>query len=72
MMTAADLIEILEDLDPSTEVRLAMQPSWPFEYSIAPNYAITDREGEEQIFYLAEDRQLDYLPGDISLQLGWT
>lgn len=33
-MTASELISLLEDLDPDTEVRLAMQPSWPFEYSI--------------------------------------
>jgi hypothetical protein len=70
-MTAAELIEILEELDPSTEVRLATQPSWPFEHSISRFYAITDREGEEQIFYLAEQEQLGYLSGDISMQLGW-
>jgi hypothetical protein len=34
-MTVGDLLAQLESLDPSIEVRLAMQPSWPFEYSIA-------------------------------------
>lgn len=34
-MTAAELIELLSGVDPDTEVRLAEQPSWPFEYSIA-------------------------------------
>jgi len=33
-MTAQDLIELLSGVDPDTEVRIAEQPSWPFEYSI--------------------------------------
>lgn len=33
-MTVQDLIEALEDFESDTEVRLAHQPSWPFEYSI--------------------------------------
>ena len=41
-MNARDLIEMLEDLDPETEIRLAHQPSWPFEYStLAPRRAET-------------------------------
>ena len=34
-MTAAELIELLSGVDPDCEVRLAEQPSWPFEYSIS-------------------------------------
>jgi hypothetical protein len=34
-MNARELIELLEDLDPNTEVRFMSQPSYPFEYSIA-------------------------------------
>mgnify|MGYP000974184265 CR=1 FL=1 len=34
-MTIRDLVAVLEQYDEDTEVRLAMQPSWPFEYSIA-------------------------------------
>ena len=33
-MTVQELIEILEDFDGEAEVRLAQQPSWPFEYGI--------------------------------------
>ncbi len=33
-MNARDLIELLQDVDPDTEVRLAQQPKWPFEYSV--------------------------------------
>ena len=34
-MTAAELIELLSGVDPDTEVRIAEQPSWPFEYDIS-------------------------------------
>jgi len=33
-MTVGDLLALLEDYDLDTEVRLATQPSWPFEYGI--------------------------------------
>jgi hypothetical protein len=33
-MTVNELIEMLQDEDPDAEVRLLMQPSWPFEYSV--------------------------------------
>ena len=33
-MLVRELIEMLEDCDEHAEVRLAHQPSWPFEYSI--------------------------------------
>ena len=35
MMTVGELIERLQDFDPQARVHLMMQPSWPFEYSIA-------------------------------------
>jgi len=34
-MTKQDLLILLEEVDDDTEIRLMMQPSWPFEYSIA-------------------------------------
>ena len=33
-MTVQELMEMLEDMPQDAEVRLAMQPNWPFEYSI--------------------------------------
>jgi hypothetical protein len=33
-MTVAQLISELEEYNPDAEVRLAFQPSWPFEYGI--------------------------------------
>jgi hypothetical protein len=38
-VTVAELVELLEQYDPGTEVRLMEQPSWPFEYSIGGTWA---------------------------------
>jgi hypothetical protein len=38
-VTVAELVELLEEYDPGTEVRLMEQPSWPFEYSIVGTWA---------------------------------
>lgn len=51
-MQAQDLIALLSELEPDTEIRFASQPSWPFENSIkglwAPDpYASEDEDGEE-------------------------
>jgi hypothetical protein len=35
MMTVRELIEALEDYDQDAEVRIAIQPRWPLEYSIS-------------------------------------
>lgn len=72
-LTAAELIEVLEGLDPATEIRLATQPSWPFEYSVRP-YLVTehdldaDADGDDLagVAWLVEGSQLRYLPGDVS------
>lgn len=34
-MTVKELIEILEDFDPETEVRLATQPNYPLQHNVA-------------------------------------
>ena len=80
-MTVGELKEILEGFDDEVEVRLAMQPNWPFEYSVSDSVAIAGEgdnfddydapAGAVTILYLAEDRQLDYLPGHIREQLRW-
>ena len=33
--TVSDLLEELQQFDPDAEVRLATQPSWPFEWSLS-------------------------------------
>jgi hypothetical protein len=104
-MTINELIEELQALQEDhgdCEVRLATQPSWPFEYSISDvvfekiggkdmevldadelaeldenereQYEADlaeDEEKSEHIVYLAEGRQIGYLPGVVSKSLGW-
>lgn len=84
-MTIRELIERLEEsaetLGDDTEVRFASQPSWPFEYSISTLVSTADDdpdedddepgESAEPVVYLAEGRQLGYLPGHVSRLLGW-
>jgi hypothetical protein len=40
-MKVAELIEILEGMDPDAEVLIGSAPAWPFEYAIA---GVTTRE----------------------------
>jgi hypothetical protein len=73
-MRLSELSELLDeakyhfgdDVDP--DVRLAIQPSWPFEYSI--DNVIEDPSGEP-VIYISEKNQLAYLPSDVSEELGW-
>lgn len=60
-ITVAELIEQLQDLDQGAEVRLATQPSWPFECSIVEPQEYFGEEGEV-IVYIGEGAQLGYLP----------
>ena len=79
-MRVAELIALLEDMPEDAEVRLAQQPSWPFEYSIGgvvmvgPDAGTEDEDEdapEENVVYIAESGQLGYLPGAVSRELGW-
>ena len=73
-MTVSELIEHLEthveNGDGNKDVRLAMQPNWPFEYSICEQSTWSAQATEEAV-YLAEGTQLGYLPGDVGEELGW-
>ena len=71
-MTVGELKEMIAGLDDDIEVRLAMQPTWPFEYDISSVEVmdIDDAEPDRRV-YLVEGRQIGYLPGDVTSQLGW-
>ena len=75
-MTVIELKEALEGLPDEAEVRLAMQPSWPFEYSISdvvplePDEEAPADEYEVKVVYLTEGSQLGYLPGEASEAIG--
>ena len=64
-MLVSDLINILKGQDLDSEVRLAMQPSWPFEYSISEVVVVDD------VTYLSEGTQLGYLPSEVKKELTW-
>jgi hypothetical protein len=75
-MTVIELKEALEQMPDEAEVRLAMQPSWPFEYSIMEVVPLEpDEEApadeEVKVVYLTEGSQLGYLPGEASEAIGW-
>ena len=71
-MTVAELIELLEQYEGDQEVRIASQPSWPFEYSISGivdgNELFEREEESDEILeneysnniYLVEGNQLGY------------
>lgn len=63
-MTAQELIDILEGMEPEAEIRFASQPSWPFEYEVRG--AVESEDG--CILYLTEGDQLGYLPEEIKNQ----
>lgn len=66
-MTIRELIEQLEDIagefGDNAEVRLAVQPNWPFEHSIS---GLGEANG---VVYIAEGQQLGYLPGAVTEQV---
>jgi hypothetical protein len=74
-MTVRQLIEELEFMNQDAEIRFASQPNWPFEYSIDDVVSVdieNRRTGdEEEVVYLAEGRQIGYLPGEAKDELGW-
>ncbi len=74
--TVAELIEALEMCNPDAQVRLAEQPSWPFEYSVDRiEEVFTDDASpdfpDEGVVYIGEGNQLDYLPGEARAAMGW-
>lgn len=60
-MTVDELIEYLEEFR-GMEVRLATQPSYPFENSIKGVVTNSDiiEEGDEEVCYILEGSQLAY------------
>ena len=76
MMTVRDLISALEDYDQDAEVRIAIQPRWPLEYTISDvvcSDSINDAEegdGEPDhdkpvVVYITEGQQVGYAPPQV-------
>ena len=69
-MRVDELRELLEEMDDDMEVRFAGQPNWPFEYSINGAF-VSLSPNKDGIIYLAEGRQLGYLPDNVVEGLCW-
>lgn len=64
-MTVEELIQELEQMDRDAEVRIAQQPSWPFEYDLN---GVIESGGK---VWIVEGEQKGYLEGDVASDLGW-
>ncbi len=70
--TVSDLVDQLQQFDPNAEVRLATQPSWPFEWSLSRSEPAVEVDLDGQpVVYLVQGAQLGYLPGAAHGELGW-
>lgn len=88
-MKLLDLIdrlqEIAEELDEKagdTDIRIAEQPSWPFENRIFDAHLFNpeDAEGEEEedesakgdpVVYIVDGGQIGYLPSAVRREISW-
>lgn len=71
MMTVGELKELLEDVEDDTiEVRLAVQPQYPFQHTVRNAMLVEDLDDDgeaenDPIFYIGEGgqvREAPYLP----------
>ncbi|MEO1064815.1 MAG: hypothetical protein AAFZ07_25650 [Actinomycetota bacterium] len=81
-MQVAELLELLEEADPTWEVRLATQPAWPFEWTVGsvmlPSGVmdqLTGLEADEleesgdrltQIVWISTGAQVGYAPAAVA------
>lgn len=77
-ITLRDLINHLTSLEkkagPEAPVRIAVNPSWPFEHHVDNVGMVTEatEEGDlESVIYLSDGGQIDYLPSKAKKALGW-
>jgi len=68
MMVDEMVDEVGESKAYDIKVRIASQPRWPFEYSVAAELVPSNTD---DVVYIAEDQQLGYLPYDAKESLGW-
>lgn len=73
--TVGELIAALQDYDPDAPIRLAIQPRWPFEYTLG-GVALTRDDAEateptgDPVVWIAVGRQADYQPETTRNALG--
>lgn len=66
-MTVAELIEQLQSMNPEAPVRLAIQPSWPFEHEVGRVVEAYDQDPDlddvTNVVSIGEGPQFGYLSG---------
>jgi len=72
------LYELSEEgqINEDTEIRIAEQPRWAFEYATGFGIATSDHAdggpaGAAEALYLEEGHQIGYLPEKVAEQLEW-
>ena len=78
MTTVREMIEMLQDVDPDSELRIAQQPNYPFEYSLDTGSGpLVEVEQEEEgddmpsVVYIVSGNQIGYLPQAAADAIGW-
>ncbi|MFB8141279.1 hypothetical protein [Streptomyces parvus] len=65
-LTVGHLLHLLQDLDPSLPIRLAINPDFPFTHYVGAEIAVRDGKA-----FIADDGQEGYLPPSVSAALAW-
>jgi hypothetical protein len=63
-----------EDRAGEAEVRLAVQPAWPFQHHVSGELTWRVDDAGDAVAYVGEAGQVSsapYLPGDVAEALGW-
>jgi hypothetical protein len=67
--TVGELIERLSVFDPASEVRLAINPNFPFSHGIG-DITASDERGKQTVF-IGETGHQEHLPVPVAQALGW-
>lgn len=70
-MKVGDIREQIAFMDDDDEIRFAAQPNRPMEYRVSNSISVVDGDNGKAILYLAESRQIGYLPENVRCELGW-
>jgi hypothetical protein len=65
-LTVGYLLQQLQDLDPNLQIRLAINPDFPFAHFLGASIVISNG-----VVFIAEDGQEGYLPTGVSDLLSW-
>jgi hypothetical protein len=68
-MTVGELIQRLSTFDPASDVRLAINPRFPFTHAIG-DITASDESGRRTVF-IGEAGHQEHLPVPVAQALGW-